>query len=112
VVDDNQNAAETLAELLRLNGYLVETALDGLGAMDLIDRFNPQAVLLDCLMPQMGGFELATRLRHEYGDDMVLIAVSGQDERARGVGQTFEVVDHYLQKPVDLEKLSKVLPRV
>lgn len=63
-------------------------------------------------MPGLSGFELATRLRQSHGDDVVLIAVTGLDEKAFGVGQTFQVVDHHLSKPIEFAKLTKVLPKV
>lgn len=112
VVDDNPDAAEVIAELLRMNGYVVETVYDGAEALTLVERFQPHVVVLDCVMPDMGGFELASELRKRYGDDIVLIAVTGLDAQASGVSQTFDIVDHYLTKPIEIDTLTKVLPKL
>jgi DNA-binding response OmpR family regulator len=112
VVDDNPDAAEVIAELLRMNGYVVETVYDGAAALALVERFEPHVVVLDCMMPDMGGFELATEMRKRHGDDIVLIAVTGLDPQAFGVSQTFAIVDHYLHKPIEFDKLTKVLPNL
>jgi CheY-like chemotaxis protein len=112
VVDDNPDAAQTIAELLGMNGYVVETVWDAHEALTVIDRFQPHCVVLDCLMPGMDGCELAGHLRARYGDGVVLIAVTGLDAHSFRVGKTFELVDHWVRKPIDYQKLAQVLPEV
>ena len=110
VVDDAEDAAEALACALRLDGYQVWIAPDGLQALTLIEQVKPHCVLLDIDMPGIDGSELTRRLRERYQDDLVLIAVTGwsvQDERVKA---TFERADHYLQKPFDPVVLRKLLP--
>jgi CheY-like chemotaxis protein len=112
VVDDVADAAEALAETLELSGYKVQVAADGARALALIEKQQPHCVLLDIGMPGMDGNELARTLRQRYGDDIVLIAVTGREHDDERVSDTFARVDHYLQKPVDPDVLRKLLPPV
>ena len=112
VVDDVFDAAEALAETLALSGYKVWVATDGAEALALIETRKPHCVLLDIGMPGMDGNELTRTLRARYGDDIVLIAVTGREHDDERVSDTFARVDHYLQKPVDPDVLRKLLPPV
>ena len=112
VVDDFADAAEALAETLKMSGYKVWVATDGTAALALIETQRPHCVLLDIGMPGMDGNELARTLRSRYGDDIVLIAVTGREHDDERVSDTFARVDHYLQKPVDPDVLRKLLPPV
>jgi len=110
VVDDVKDAADTLAMLLSADGYSVATALSGEEAILEIEKHSPHCVILDIAMPGIDGYELATLLRHRYNDDIVLIAVTGWTDSDARVADTFSVVDHYLQKPVDPTRLRRLLP--
>ena len=112
VVDDVADAAEVLAETLALSGYKVSVASDGAKALASIEAEQPHCVLLDIGMPGMDGNQLARTLRERYGDDIVLIAVTGREHDDERVSDTFARVDHYLQKPVDPDVLRKLLPPV
>ena len=109
VVDDQPDAADMLAAALELDGYEVQTATSGERALPLIEEFRPHMVLLDVNMPGMDGRELTRQLRERYGDAMVLIAVSGSDPSDERVSQTFDSVDHYFRKPIDLAALRRLL---
>jgi DNA-binding response OmpR family regulator len=63
VIDDEHEIADTMAELLNAEGYSVSVAYDGAEAMQEIPKFNPHLILLDLMMPRMGGFEVLKRLR-------------------------------------------------
>jgi len=110
VVDDVADAAEALAAALEISGYKVWIATGGSQALELVERQRPHGVLLDVGMPEMDGFELTQQLRDRYGDDIVLIAVTGREKDDERVSGTFARVDHYLQKPVDPDVLKKLLP--
>ena len=110
VVDDVADAAEALAAALEISGYKVWIATGGSQALELVERHRPHCVLLDVGMPEMDGFELTRQLRDRYGDDIVLIAVTGREKDDERVSATFARVDHYLQKPVDPDVLKKLLP--
>jgi CheY-like chemotaxis protein len=112
VVDDVADAAESLATLLSLDGYTVRTANDGAQAWALIEAFDPVCVLFDVKMPRIDGAELSRRLRGRYGNDIVLVAITGAPEDDEQVKQTFARVDYYLHKPVNTRKLREALPPV
>jgi len=106
VVDDNQDAAETLAAMMSLEGHTVATAFDGATALAEAARFQPQVVLLDIGMPGMNGYEVARELRaREATKSTVIIALTGYgqpEDRAHCEEAGF--TDH-LTKPIVAEKL-------
>ena len=113
VVDDNVDAADTLAELLESWGHVVRSAHDGLQGLEEAQRFEPDVVLLDIGLPRMDGLEVARRLRSRPGEPRtVLVALTGYgqaEDRARSLEAGF---DHHLTKPVDLDTLVRVLEQV
>jgi signal transduction histidine kinase/ActR/RegA family two-component response regulator len=110
VVDDNHDAARSLAYLLTLHGHEVHTANDGPTALALARSHGPEIILLDIGMPRMDGLEVARRLRQEPGlKDIVLVALTGygQDQdRRRSQEAGFDV---HLVKPIELDHLQTVL---
>ncbi len=110
VVDDNQDAADSMAFLLKFSGHDVITANDGVAAMATAVAFHPEVVLLDIGLPGMDGFEVARRIRgQEKGRDVLLIALTGygqEEDRRRSAAAGF---DHHLIKPIDLETLQRLL---
>ncbi len=110
IVEDQQDAAEGLAELMRMRGFSVEIALDGLAALASAEARVPAVVLLDLGLPGLDGFEVARRLRQLPGlGDTLVVALSGYGrdedrERGREAG-----IDRHLVKPVELRELDKVL---
>ena len=102
VVDDNQDAALSLALLLEITGHEVRTAYDGLEAIDAAAEFRPDVVLMDLGMPKLNGYEAARRIREQpWGKRMVLVAVTGwgqEEDRRRTAEAGF---DGHLVKPVD-----------
>jgi DNA-binding response OmpR family regulator len=109
VVDDSLDAAEAMSELLQLNGCKVRVCTSAENAFGTIEQFEPHCVIFDILMPGIRGDELCTRLRARYGDDIVLVAVTGYDDSNPSVAKTFELADHYFTKPVDPAALAKLL---
>ncbi|KAF1048764.1 response regulator [Xylophilus sp.] len=112
VVDDIPDAAHTLAELLRLDGYGVRVATCGEEALRLIAEKRPLGVLLDVDMPGMTGRELAHRLRDEFAGSMVMVAVTGLGDDSAIVMDTIALVDDFLRKPVDPRQLRKIFRRL
>ena len=108
IVDDEKNTREGLARALQ-NAYRVLSAESGEKALEVLAAEGVDLVLSDVRMPGMDGCELTRRLRERYGDAMVLIAVSGSDPDDARVSQTFDSVDHYFRKPVDLAALRRLL---
>jgi CheY-like chemotaxis protein len=110
IVDDNQDAAETLAEVLAELGFLTRTAFDGPSALELVGAFRPDVMLIDVGLPVMDGYELVRRLRADARLASVrLIAVTGygqESDRRRAFEAGF---DEHLVKPVDLARLESVI---
>ena len=80
VVDDD-DTRETLAELLRDEGYAVSTARDGAQALELLEAERPDLVLLDIVMPRTTGIELLSRLRQRYSPaELPVIMMSAKDQ--------------------------------
>ncbi|CAN5226154.1 hypothetical protein BH10PLA2_BH10PLA2_18440 [soil metagenome] len=110
VVDDNVDAAESLARMLRLLGNEVHTAHDGPAALDLAVDFNPEVILLDIGLPGLDGLEVARRLRQVQGLQQCLLLAQtgwGQDEDRRRTREAG--FDHHLVKPLNLAVLQKLL---
>jgi len=102
VADDNRDATESLAALLRLEGHDVQTAFDGREAFKAAQDFRPDAVLMDIGMPILNGYEVAQMIREQlWGAQMLLIALTGwgqSDDRRRSREAGFNA---HLVKPVD-----------
>ena len=82
VADDNRDAGETLAMLLRLDGHDVHVATDGLEAIEMFARLHPEVAILDIGMPGLSGHEVARRIRDEHSEHPVtLIAITGGDRK-------------------------------
>ena len=110
VVDDNVDAAESLALILKLQGDEVRTAHDGPAALEVARAFQPEVILLDIGLPGMSGYEVARTLREEPPfEEALVVAMTGygQDEdRRRSQESGF---DHHLVKPVQPDALYKLL---
>jgi signal transduction histidine kinase/ActR/RegA family two-component response regulator len=112
VVDDNHDAAESLASLLSLEGHTVDVAYDGVTALSEAAKFQPQVALLDIGMPGMDGYQVARELRAgESTRSMTIIALTGYgqpDDREHASAAGF---DDHLTKPIDTELLIEMLRR-
>jgi PAS domain S-box-containing protein len=110
IADDNRDAAESLAVLLRMDGHNVTIAYDGPQALALLAHTRPEVALLDIGMPGLNGYEVAQRVRHDpLGRAIILIAVTGwgQDrDKAQAHAAGF---DHHFTKPVDPGRLTELL---
>ena len=110
IVDDSRDGGESLAMLLRVLGAEIALAHSGRQALECVDSFKPDVVLLDIGMPGMDGYEVARRIRSNPNNRHIsLIALTGwgQDEdRRRSVAAGF---DHHLVKPADIDQLRQLL---
>ncbi|HEX5631868.1 MAG TPA: ATP-binding protein, partial [Gemmatimonadales bacterium] len=110
VVDDNTDAAHTLALLLRQLGMSVAVANGGAEALATMDQYRPEVVLLDIGMPGMDGYEVATRIRAMPGQERVRIfALSGYGHAADRRRSREAGFDGHLVKPIKLEQLRALL---
>ena len=110
VVDDNVDAADSLAMLLRLEGQDVNVVYDGVAALEIARSKPPRVAFFDLGMPVMDGYELARRFRANAAlRDATLVALTGwgqPEDRQRAVDAGF---DHHLVKPVGLDALRRLL---
>jgi DNA-binding response OmpR family regulator len=110
VVDDNRDAAESLAVFLQLGGHTVKTAYDGIEAIEAAESFRPDLILLDIGMPNLNGYEACRRIRDTaWGKNMTVIAQTGwgqEDDKRRTRDAGF---DDHLVKPVDPISVMKLV---
>jgi PAS domain S-box-containing protein len=110
IADDNQDAAESLAMLLRMEGHEVCVAHDGRAALDAFSTFQPEVALLDIGMPGISGYTVAREVRKSsLGRAVALVAVTGwgQDsDKAQALAAGF---NHHFTKPVEPERLIDLL---
>jgi len=112
IVDDNEDAANTLGRLLTLMGKEVRVVHSGAGAIAEVVRFRPRVVLLDLGMPGMDGIETANHIRaRPAGREVALVALTGWgQEHDRQLTEEAGFTAH-LVKPVNLQQLEQVLTR-
>jgi len=109
VVDDNVDAATSLAQLMRAMGHEVFVAHEGRSALSDLSRIRPDMALLDIAMPDMSGYELAREIRSRMGSAVRIVALSGfglPEDRARALEAGF---DQHLVKPADVAFLKSLL---
>lgn len=109
VVDDQADVARSMAMLLEMLGFQTHPAGSGEEALSLAYSFQPDAVLLDIGLPDMDGYAVARRLRETWGDDLLLVALTGYTPEASAAAPDEACFDHYLVKPVDLDTLQALL---
>src|SRR6478609_4416870 len=110
VVDDEVNARNALTELLRDEGYAVESAADGFKALGKLADFAPDLVLTDLKMPGMDGIQLLGRI-HEQDPDLPVLVMTAFGEVDTAVGAMRAGARDYLSKPVNFGELGVVLAR-
>ena len=113
VVDDNIDALDSLAALLRMAGYEVRTATSAEAALDALESYQPHLAVLDIGLPEIDGYQLARQLRAEPRTSaMRLVALTGygsEGDRAQARAASF---DEHLVKPVQAEQLFATLQRL
>jgi len=110
VVDDNVDAADSIALLLTIDGFNAQSVHGAVAALDTVDSFKPDVVLLDIGLPVMDGYEVARRLRsHNAIEDLRIVALSGYGQQADRDRAAEAGFDDYLVKPVEPTMLSQFL---
>jgi len=109
VVDDNQDAADMLADLLVAQGFPVRTAYCGEEALRIMDEFHPSVGILDIGLPDILGYDLALAARRSVDAAMMLVAVTGWGSE-KDVQRAFEAgFDFHVTKPADPEDLIALI---
>ena len=107
VVDDNQDAADSLAELLRHSGHQVEVAYNGMCALARVRARVPEVVLCDLGLPELTGYEFAKAVRRELASTIRLVAISGYaqpDDIQRSLDAGFDAHVAKPAEPGDIER--------
>lgn len=112
VADDNVDAADLLADVLRLEGYAVQVAYDGRAAMHMAEQWRPDALVLDIGMPHANGIEVARWVREQdWGKDKALIAVTGWGQQQDRNATLEAGFDDHLVKPVGPQEVAAAISR-
>jgi two-component system CheB/CheR fusion protein len=110
IVEDNTDVRTMLKTLLEYVGHRVETAVDGLSGVELIERTHPDVALVDIGLPKMNGYQLAGRIRsNEAHRDVYLAALTGYGQPADQERALASGFDAHVPKPVSLEQLRSLL---
>ena len=113
IADDNQDVVESFQVMLHMLGHEVETALDGLEAIEKAQQFQPEVIVLDIGMPNLDGVETARRLRQQpWARHVVLIAITGWGDDNNKRESAEAGFDVHLVKPVDPMALVDVLNNI
>ena len=106
LVDDEEEFVTTLAERLELRGLQARVALNGEAALQMIEVDTPEIVILDIMMPGIGGFEVLRRIKAQH-PQLPVILLTGRGSEKEGVkGMQLGAFD-YLMKPLNIEELLK-----
>ncbi len=113
VVDDNVDAAQSLAMLLKMSGHDAHVAYDGPSALKAALAVQPDVMLLDIGLPGLSGYEVATRIReHATLKNIALIAMTGYGQEADRQSSRDAGFDHHLVKPADFGEVQRILAAV
>jgi signal transduction histidine kinase len=110
LVEDQQDARESLRMLLELDDHAVETAATGREGVARFDAFHPDVVLVDIGLPEMNGYEVARAIRgRASGSRVRMIALTGYGQPADELGSIDAGFDYHVTKPVDYESLKELI---
>jgi CheY-like chemotaxis protein len=113
IADDNNDAAESLAVLLRMEGHQVIVVGNGRDALTAVSELRPCAVLLDIGMPDISGYEVARQLRKTpQGKSLTLIAVTGWGQERDKLRALEAGFNHHFTKPIDPNTLLELVSRM
>ena len=109
IVDDNADAADTLAQLLAMAGHSVKTAYTGKQAIDIAGQFQPELIFLDIGLPDLSGYEVGAKLRALPNiRPFTLVALTGYGQEQDRKNAFESGFDEHFAKPVDFEKLGSL----
>ena len=106
LVDDEEEFVTTLAERLELRGLQARAAINGEDALQMIEADTPEIVILDVMMPGLGGLEVLRRIKAQHPQLPVILLTGRGSTKEGDKGMQLGAFD-YLMKPLDIEKLIK-----
>ena len=102
IVDDDQDLLDMIGLFIEIEGYQTELVTSGESALEAIRNAPPDLMILDLVMPGLGGFDVLSRMRKEFPQlNLPVIMVTAQEERSAHVQALQNGVVDYIQKPVD-----------
>ena len=110
IVEDNPLNLELITDILEANGYVITTAINGAGALKLVDVETPDLILMDIQLPGLDGLTVTGMIKEKPGFDKVPIialtahAMRGDEEKAREAG-----CDGYISKPIDTRSITNTI---
>jgi two-component system, sensor histidine kinase len=109
LVEDNDDARESLKAILRLDGHEIHEAMDGRSGLRIAQELQPELAVIDIGLPELNGYEVAKALRASGHERMLLIALTGygladDERRAKEAG-----FDAHLVKPADIDALRRII---
>jgi len=113
VVDDNRDAADSLAAILRVEGHEARAAYSGAEAVQAAEEMKPDVVLLDIQMPEMSGYDVARALRdYRRGVSAVIVAVTAYGQVSDKLAARQAGFHHHITKPVDPARVLEIIESV
>ena len=109
VVDDDDQVADVVRQVLRDNGYSVATVKHGAAALELVSHHAPDLILLDLSMPIMDGWSFVSQYRRTARPGARILLLTGNPQAAE-IAETLQA-DGYIQKPFDISRLVEVIAR-
>jgi two-component system response regulator MtrA len=105
IVEDDLANNELMSEVLKINGYRVETASDGNAALELFEKINPSLVVLDVGIPNVGGLEVCRRMRVQ--SNVPILMVTGRADAETVLLIRMSGANAYLPKPFDIKLFAQ-----
>ena len=110
VVDDEPNVLRSLVQYLTIEDFEVETASNGVEALEKVDSFSPELILLDVMMPGMDGFEVLDKVKEKPGHkDTPIIMLTAKDQSSDVLKGYQSGATSYLVKPFNLDELVETI---
>jgi CheY-like chemotaxis protein len=109
VVDDNRDAADSMAAMIGILGNEVRAAYSGFEVPDLVTDFRPELVFLDIGMPGMNGYEVCRELRRTQSGEIRIVALTGYGHESDHAQSREAGFDEHLLKPISLDALQRAL---
>jgi DNA-binding NtrC family response regulator len=111
VVDDNEDLLETFAKILKRRGFFVETAENGLSAIDKFEKHGFDVALMDIVMPEMNGVEAFRKIKEIHPEATIILMTAYSDEAMMQLARD-EGARHIVHKPIKIEQLIELITEV
>jgi two-component system alkaline phosphatase synthesis response regulator PhoP len=116
VVEDDEDEAKLVKILLSQEGYEVALAPDGKIAIEMVDSFEPDLIILDVMMPELDGFAACKKLKNSEKKDIPIILLTGVAKQIRTTNYPLDGVlrsdaDEYLEKPINPEEILQTVKK-